>query len=376
MNYENFENIEDFNNNDIEENFKSKNPFKKAFKKVGNIVKKAEIAVLGKKNQQKLAKLQNNILGIKKKKKSTPSPPKPIVYALNQNNFNNDMYFDIFCPYSNFKNFPNTTFNKTDLIESKTVQNIAECKLNASNNITSTSYTYNKNTKNCTIYKGYPSSINKNQNSYESGIKTNLKYNYNSLNSTQKKNIQKHCINKRFQTAFGDNKLDVRDCFNQIKNNKSNDYIDLNAQCVWSKVNSLGKGKLLNKSERVNKNKIGGTISSKSMDKYQSDYTNYLVNIQNYFDMNKKLEVDDNKFNRYNIENNIKIDELKKELTSTAEGNIALSQIPKINRTTIIGSDKETFENHKDYFIKKKKEICLILILLIIIIFIIYIKIK
>jgi hypothetical protein len=97
------------------------------------------------------------------------------------------MYYDIFCPYSNYKNFQNTTFNKTDSIETKTVTNLSDCELNCNNNNTCTSFSFNKNNKNCTLYKGYPISINTNQNSYHSGIKTNLKYNYNSLNSTQKK---------------------------------------------------------------------------------------------------------------------------------------------------------------------------------------------
>ncbi len=364
-------------NYDIIENFKKKTTFKSIGKSIQKGIVKAEKAVLGKKAQKKMSKGFNKTFGIEKKKKSPPPPPKPIVYALASSNFNNDMYYDIFCPYSNYKNFDNTTFNKIDTIESKTVSNLEECKLNCTSNNSCTSFTYNKNNKNCTLYKGYPSSLNTKQNSYHSGIKTDLKYNYNSLNSTQKKNVQKFCINKRFQSAFGENKLDIRDCFNQIKNNKGNDYIDLNAQCVWSKVNSFGKGKILNESERIDKNKIGKTISSKSMDKYQGDYTNYLVNLQNYFDINKKLEADDNKFNRFNTENSIKIEEIKKELTDTAEGNILLSQIPKAEKAVLIGSDKEGFENKN--MLKKisnKKEICLILILLLIIIFIIYIKIK
>lgn len=406
MNYENFENIEfeNFNNNDIEveENFKSKNPFKKAFKSIGktvkkvevgilgkknseklnkglsNIVKKSTTAIIGKKNQQKLAKLQNNILGVKKKSSpKPPPPPKPIVYALNQNNFNNNMYYDIFCPQNDYNMFENKTFNKTDTIPSTNEENIINCKSKCTSNPICTSFTYNKNTKNCTLYKGYPSSLNNNQNGNHSGIKTNLKYSYKNLNSNQKKNIQKHCINKRFKNLYSNQKLDIRDCFNQIKQNKSNDYIDLNAQCVWSKVNELGKGKLINKSERVNKNKIGNSLSSSSMNKYQTDFTNYLINIQNYFNTEKELNNFDDKFIKYNNMNNNHLNKLKKKLEKTAEGTIALNQLPKIETAQIIGSTQEKFENYKyssSYLRKNSKEILCILILLILVLIILYIK--
>ena len=122
--------------------------------------------------------------------------------------------------------------------------------------------------------------------------------------------------------------------------------------------------------DHILSNSINSTIENKIMSKVEK-----LLDEKDgkLYDITKKLEVDDNKFNKYNNENNIKIEEIKKELTDTAEGNIALSQIPKINNTALIGSDKEGFEN----MLKKKmdkKEIFLILILLIIIIFIIYIK--
>ncbi len=408
MNYENFESI----NNDIQiENFEGElndidnDTFKpNFFKKIGksvkkvqvailgkknteklnkglsNLVKKSTAAIIGKKNQQKLARTQNKILGIKKKKK--PSPPKPIVYALGSNNFNNDMYYDIFCPYQNYRNFDNSTFNKIDSFPTTKENTLMDCKTKCNINPACTSYTYNRSNKDCMTFKGYPSSINTNQRPYESGIKTDLKYSYKNLNNTQKKNVQKHCINKRFQNFYGDNRLDVRNCFNGIKNNKSNNYIDMNAQCAWNQVNQIGKGVLINKSERVNNNKIGNVISSKSMDKYQNNFVNYLKNIQGYFETEKELSRFDDKFYSYNTNTNARISKLKDLFRSTAEGSIARNKLPEMANLQFIGSDqinsssREGFENKENFENRKinMTQVLSILILLILIIFIIYIK--
>lgn len=342
------------------EDFKSKNPFKSVTKSISKGVNKATKTIFG---------------SPKKKKKSSPPPPKPIVYALANSNFNNDMYYDIFCPYSGYKELNNKSFNKTDSIITKNVNNSIVCQTDCTTNPVCTSYSFNKSTKDCTLYKGFPSSVSTN-NSIDSGIKTNGKYSYNNLNSTQKTNIQKHCINKKFQLSFGKNDLDIRSCFNQIKNNKNDNYVDLNAQCVWNNVNTLGKGLLINKSERVNNNKIGGTVSSKSMDKYQTDYTNYLTNLQGYFDTEQKLSKFDDKFNSYNTMNNANIDELKNYLNNSAIGTIALSKLPQLEVLTTIGSDKELFENQNQYenIKKNSKAVLCIIILLIIVLFIFYLK--
>ncbi len=339
--------------NEFEE-FKSKNPFKKIGKSFNNTVKSAERAIIGKKNQQKLAHSVNKVLGTEKKKKSTPPPPppppppKPKVYALSTSNFNNNMYYDIFCPENDMKINYNTSLNQVDIISSTTKNNWTECQNACLSDNTCTSFNFDIFGKKCTLNKGYPTSTTT-KGGNTSGIKTKLNFNYNNLTSAQKTNVQKYCINKKITELTGNDKISVEECIKGVKNNKNNNYIDLDAQCVWNKMNSIGKGKILNNSVRENSSKLGNAIGGKNMDKYQSDFKSLLNNSIKYFDTNKKLSNYDNDFKKYNILNQEKKEELLNDFKETSQGTIDKSILLKMINNATIGSDKKEEFTNKNY---------------------------
>lgn len=354
------------------EEFKTKN----IFKSISKTAESAQKAVIGTKNQQKLNNSVKKIIPMNDKKKKGEPKSNLKVYGLSSSNFNNNLYYDIFCPSTNFIVNQNKSLSSTDIISTTNQNKIEDCQNECQKDKTCTSFIYQTSNKSCILNKGYPTSVIDNKKGFMSGVKTDSTFNYSNLNTTQKTNIQKYCLNKKITELTGNDKINIEECIKGIKNNKNNDYIDLNTQCVWNKMNSIGKGRLKNNSVREDKGKLGNAIGAKNMDKYQNDFKSLIKNSIQYFDTNKKLSKFDKDFKKYNLLNELSKAELLKEFKETSEGTIDKTILLNQLNTEKIGSDKiEGFENilsltSQSLTLQTLEQINIFVIVIVIIIFI------
>ncbi len=277
--------------------------------------------------------------------------------SLQSENFNNDMYFSIFCNSNEYSEIDGYKLDKTNqqIISETKKGSVSECQTLCNNNKNCVAFNYkNKNVKsgdkNCMLFKTFPSKTLKDSN-FLYKIRNTAKYDYGKLNSTQKKNVQKYCVQQRYNTMYPSKKFDIQSCYKDISTKGNLNYINLDAECVWNTMNDVDMGKTESKMT-LNKNKsIQNSKGSSIFDKYSKDFKSYKENETKYKSIERDLEKYDSDFNTYEKiigENNTQLKDRQKE---TIEGTLAYSELLKIQNRLTVGGDKiETVSNVEESF--------------------------
>ncbi len=326
-----------------------KNPFKQVNKTIQKIVNSASNTDKGKKETKKT---QQKVEKATPKKTSTsppppPPPPAPKKYSLQQSNFNNDIYFNIFCNQNTagYRSWDGQRLDtsKQDIISNTKESNMQGCVSKCNQDKTCTSLNYKKkmdkgDTTNCTIFRSYPTKLISDS-KYQTQVKNGLSYNYNNLTSSQKKNVQKHCIQKYYEKKNPNKSFNIESCFKSITTKSNKNYIDLDAQCVWTNIQNAGMGKT--KSEMILEKNASLQNAKKNafLDKYQKNWNEYKENHKKYQNIERDLEKYDPFFDEYNSMIGEKREELKEVKKKTAEGTLATSQLIKIENQLTVGGD-------------------------------------
>jgi hypothetical protein len=339
-----------------------KNPFKSVTKSITKSVNK--ITKSASKTAKGVVQSSKTALAIPKKTGSSSSPPppsQPAKYSLQQSNFNNDMYFEIFCNQNSggYRTWDNQRFDtsKQDIISNTKQSNVQGCVSKCNQDKTCTSFHFKKkmdkgDSTNCTLFRSYPTKF-VSDSKYQAEVKNNLAFNYNNLNSSQKTNVQKYCTQQYYQKKNPNKSFNMQSCFKGISTKSNKNYIDLDAQCVWSNIQSAGMGKTKSKMVLEKNPSLQNAKKNPFMDKYTKNWNEYKENNKKYKNIERDLDKYDPFFDDYNEMIGEKTDELKQEHKDTAEGTIATSALIQLENKLTVGGDLlenalEGFENQKD----------------------------
>ena len=312
-----------------------------------------------------------------------PPPQQPKKYSLQQNHFNNDNYFEIFCNNNTggYRIFEKQRFdtNQQDIISNSKVENLQGCISKCNEDKTCTSFHYKKkmnqgDVSNCTTFRSYPTSL-KSDGNYQSQIKNQLTYNYQNLTSSQKKNVQKYCVENYYQNQFPNKKIKLQSCFKNISVKGNKNYIDLDSQCVWNQIQSADMGKTKSLMTFEKNTSIQNPKKNNFLEKYVQNWNEYKENKHKYQNIERDLEKYDPSFSDYYNTLGNDIQELKEKKDQTAEGTLATSALLKIQKDLTIGTDLkiESFENQKCVSCDDQKDLIInIMLVLIICIFVYY----
>ncbi len=374
-----------------------KNPFKSLEKSIKKTTDKAMKVVS--KNTESISKSITKDLTPSSKSSSSSSSSSSGSSSqgstsLQSENFNNDMYFSIFCNNNDYLNMDGYKFDKTgqQIISETQKGTVMECQTLCNNNKSCVGFNYkNKNVKstdkNCMLFKTFPTKTIQDSN-FQYKIRNSAKYDYNKLNSTQKKNVQKYCIQQRYNSIYPSKKFNIQSCFKDISTKGNLNYINLDAECVWNSMNDVDLGKTDSKMT-LNKNKnIQNSKGSSVFDKYSNDFKSYKDNNNKYKSIERDLEKYDSDFNTYQQIVGDENTQLKNRHQETIEGTLAYSELLKINNRLTVGGDKlekaiskgddemiESFENMNE--VKSEpcwKEFILIFLILCLIYYLFYRK--
>lgn len=336
-----------------------KNPFKKMRKSFSRTINKMTRSAS---KTTKGAIQATKKVFIPPKKKSSPPPPKqPTKYSLQQSNFNNDMYFHIFCNQNSggYRTWDNQRFDtsKQDIISNTKQSNVQGCVSKCNQDKTCTSFHFKKkmdkgDSTNCTLFRSYPTKF-VNDSKYQSQIKNNLSFNYNNLNSSQKTNVKKYCTQQYYQKKNPNKSFNIQSCFKGITTKSNKNYIDLDTQCVWTNIQSAGMGKTKSKMILEKNPSLQNAKKNAFMDTYTKNWNEYQKNHKKYTNIERDLQKYDPFFDDYNEMMGEKSDELKEEHKDTAEGTIATSALIQLENKLTVGGDRleknvEGFENQQD----------------------------
>lgn len=338
-----------------------KNPFKKISKSISKSVNKtvnkvSKIASNTAKGAKQATKTVSKIVAPPTNKKSTSSSPpsQPKKYSLQSNNFNNDLYFGIFCNQNSgsYRNWDNQRLNTSgqDIISNSKESNIQGCVTKCNQDKTCTSFHFKKkmdknDSSNCTLFRSYPTQL-VSDSKYQTQIKNQLSFNYNQLNSNQKTNVQKYCIQQYYQKKNPNKSFDIQNCFKGVSTKNNKNYIDLDSQCIWSNIQSAGLGKTKSKMNLEKNASIQNAKKNPFMDKYVKNWNEYHQNHKKYMNIERDLEKYDPSFTSFNDQLQESTNELKEMKKNTAEGTLATTALMKVENQLTVGGDRiERFEN-------------------------------
>lgn len=338
-----------------------KNPFKKISKSISKSVNKtvkkvSKIASNTAKGAKQATKTVSKIIA-PPKKKTTSSPPQPKKYLLQSNNFNNDLYFGIFCNQNSggYRNWDNQRLNTSgqDIISNNKVSNLQGCVSKCNQDKTCTSLHFKKkmdknDSSNCTLFRSYPTQL-VSDSKYQTQIKNQLSFNYNQLNSNQKTNVQKYCVQQYYQNKNPNKSFDIKNCLKGISTKSNKNYIDLDSQCIWSNIQSAGMGKTKSKMVLEKNPSLQNAKKNPFMDKYVKNWNEYHKNHKKYINIERDLEKYDPSFTSFNEQLEENTNELNQENRKTAEGTLATTALMKVENQLTLGGDRiERFENQEE----------------------------
>jgi hypothetical protein len=162
----------------------------------------------------------------------------------------NDLYNEIYCninspPYRNgYKTITGKAFNDDlNVLNTSTTTSETDCLDICYKNPNCTSYKYNTTTKqnNCTLYNTFPTNTVDATNINSGYSITKFNFPFTSLNSDQKTHVKDYCMKKYLVNKYPDTKNILDDPnFLNINDNGNNTVIDISAQNLYDKYNSLG----------------------------------------------------------------------------------------------------------------------------------------
>ena len=173
-----------------------------------------------------------------------------------------------------------------------------------------------------------------------------LSFDYNKLNSGQKTNVQKYCVQQYYQKKNPNKSFDIKNCLKGISTKSNKNYIDLDSQCIWSNIQSAGMGKTKSKMVLEKNTSIQNAKKNPFMDKYIKNWNQYHQNHKKYMTIERDLENYDPSFTSFNDQLEENTNQLKEENKNTAEGTLATTTLMKIENQLTVGNDIiDGFEN-------------------------------
>jgi hypothetical protein len=159
-------------------------------------------------------------------------PAPPPLPSLSSSNFpttsNNNLFSSVFCnniPTNNsFIQKENSTFNNLPVYKTETTTDENSCLNNCNIDNYCTGYSFDKSSTNCLLYNKVPTSISNNINT-NIGYKTNYKYDFNNLNTSQKNIIRNDCVNNYLNNTYNTNNLNYTPYYS-LGNNNSQIIVD------------------------------------------------------------------------------------------------------------------------------------------------------
>jgi hypothetical protein len=252
--------------------------------------------------------------------------PTPILTSSNfPTSSSNNLFSSVFCKNISTNNGiiqkNNSGLSNLPVYKTEKAINENEClnKCNSDGYCSSYSFLKKKNDSNCLLYNKVPTNLN-NDNNINSGYKiNNYKYNFNSLNNSQKNIVRKDCLNNYFNKNNTTTNLDYSKCY-KIENNNSK--LSFDAKCLANMYEPLNKVKVLNNYNNIDTNLINSTTNE--------ELNNFTQNYDGYIQAQLAIlnSTNNNKNNISNYNQNIN------QSTNVASNATQNTQLQQVNATT------------------------------------------
>jgi len=294
--------------------------------------------------------------------------------------------------------------NQTKFGASITKSNASEClkACNSEPHCTSYRFDNSKNKDNCDQYISFPSSINKNVNNINSGYSTTkFKYNYETLNPSQKNNVKQKCMSQYLNnTAQPGKDIDLSKCFTISSDYRSggqyhpysnwacmtrghcgrswteptiNDTVlHFDEKCIYDtyKANGIDVG-LKNTSiyiDNPDHQEYTRSTRDQTIDNYQQSYKTYTDSQHQITDINNRLSSDDRDFPGYNNTVNTNNSSLQTNYNNSIKGygdNLKVRTKDIVDKIGII----ENFDNENNIMMCSNNIKMLVLLVILLLLF-------